>query len=364
MSPRLQRRQVLATRPLQVSRKCMPTRHFALSLPHFVLCARTVTPLAAESTMRAFVPLAGVGEPPAINALQHIATIFQKSPSKEAGKNMVSIGTGLPPVPQKLVERIQAGEYVDMVELLPDCLGIHGGSTAKEEKGSKRRRQITSIAEWVQCFGVFMAVVASMSPDRTIDLLGYQSIIVEASREYEGETWLGYDRRFRQMAAAKLGCKWATVDPTLWNMPFTGHAWVQRCKYCFSLSHQATECEWAPSAKPTGTSPSNSRARSSNPVCKSWNFSNQASCDFRNCNYLHACLLCTKDPTVTDKGHKIINCPKRQSTRQPARIPQYSPPQMAQPQPQPLHQAQQAQQPQQLFQPAPQPQQYQRFKPY
>ena len=101
-----------------------------------------------------------------------------------------------------------------------------GCSTAKEEKGSKRRRQITSIAEWVQCFGVFMAVVASKSPDRTIDLLGYQSIIVEASREYEGETWLGYDRRFRQMAAAKLGCKWATVDPTLWNMAFTGHARV------------------------------------------------------------------------------------------------------------------------------------------
>ena len=34
------------------------------------------------------------------------------------------IGAGLPPVPQKLVLRIQAGEYVDMVELLPDRLGI------------------------------------------------------------------------------------------------------------------------------------------------------------------------------------------------------------------------------------------------
>ena len=34
------------------------------------------------------------------------------------------------------------------------------------EKGSKRpKSQITSIAEWVQCFGVFMAVVVSKSPD-------------------------------------------------------------------------------------------------------------------------------------------------------------------------------------------------------
>ena len=145
--------------------------------------------------MHALVPLAGMGDPPAINALQHIATLFQKSPSAEAGTSMVSIGAGLPPVPQKLVERIQAGEYVDMVELLPDRLGAHGSSPAKEEKGSKQpKRQITSIAEWVQCFGVFMAVVVSKSPDRIIDLLGHQSIIVEASREYEGDNWLGYDR--------------------------------------------------------------------------------------------------------------------------------------------------------------------------
>ena len=228
-----------------------------------------------------------------------------------------------------------------MVELLPDHLGAHGSSPAKEEKGSKRpKRQITSIAEWVQCFGVFMAVVVSKSPDRIIDLLGYQSIIVEVSREYEGDTWLGYDRRFRQMTAATPGSKWATVNPTLWNMAFTGHARVQRCKYCFSQSHQATECEWAPSTK--GTSSSNSRAHSSNPVCKSWNFSSQSACNFHNCSYQHICLLCNKDPTVTDKGHKIIYCPKRQSRRQPAQTPQYLPSQMVQLQPQPPQQVQQA----------------------
>ena len=33
---------------------------------------------------------------------------------------VITIGAGLPPVPQKLVSRIQAGEYVDMAELLPD----------------------------------------------------------------------------------------------------------------------------------------------------------------------------------------------------------------------------------------------------
>lgn len=116
----------------------------------------------------------GTGAPPGINALHHIVTICQKTASEETRNNMVSIGTGLPPVPRKLVERIQAGEYVDMVELLPDRLSAHGSGIAKEEKELKRtKHQITSIAEWVQCFGVYIAVVISKSPDRTIGLPVY-----------------------------------------------------------------------------------------------------------------------------------------------------------------------------------------------
>ena len=306
-------------------------------------------------------PPTGVGDPPAAtNALQNIATIL-KTPTltEEIGKSMVSIGAGLPPVPKSLVERIHAGEYVDMVELLPDSLGTHGSTPVKDEKSLKRsKRQITSIAEWVQCFGVFMAVVASKFPERVVDLLGYQSIIVEASREYEGDTWLGYDRRFRQMVAATPDAKWATVDPTLWNMAFTGQARIQRCKYCFSLSHQAADCEWAPNSKTPSTL--NRQFRSMTPICKAWNFSSHVACDFVNCTYQHICLRCGKDTSVTDKAHKLINCPKRQPQRRPAQSAQYVPVQTGQSQPQPPQQTQPPLQPMPLIQ----PQQYQGFKPY
>ena len=159
------------------------------------------------------------------------------------------------------------------------------------------------------------------------------------------------------MATAKSGSKWATIDPTLWNMAFTGHARVQRCKYCFSLYHQASECDWAPSSKSSTSSP-NTRSRS-NPVCKSWNFSTHASCEFNNYNYQHVCLLCVKDQAVAEKGHKIINSPKRQSRRQSVQTAAYS--QVAVAQPPPSGQPQSGQQVQpQLAQPL----QYQRYKPY
>ena len=87
-----------------------------------------------------------------------------------------------------------------------------------------------------------MARVTSKSLERIQDLLRYTAIIVEACR---GDTWLGYDRGFRQKAR---------IDPTLWNMAFTGHAKAERCKYCYSLCHKEVDCEWAPQSGP-GTAP-------------------------------------------------------------------------------------------------------------
>ena len=114
------------------------------------------------------------------------------------------IGAGLPPVPPKLVQKIQAGEYVDMAELLPDRLGVNAGPPVQGDKDDKKpkHRQVTNILEWIQCYTIYMAVRAEKHPEKIRDMLGYQTLIVEARMEYEGDGWLGYDRRFRQTAAA------------------------------------------------------------------------------------------------------------------------------------------------------------------
>ena len=111
------------------------------------------------------------------------------------------IGAGLPPVPVKLVSKIEAGEYVDMTELLPDRLGIcKSTSTDDSFKGSRRKKKaLSGILEWVQCFGIYMAVVFQRESHRIQDLLG--TLIIEASLEYQGDGWIGYDQKFRQRAA-------------------------------------------------------------------------------------------------------------------------------------------------------------------
>ena len=60
------------------------------------------------------------------------------------GTSALSIGIGLPPVPQKLVMRIQAGEYIDMAELLPDRLGISTGLANRDDKQATRSKAPSS----------------------------------------------------------------------------------------------------------------------------------------------------------------------------------------------------------------------------
>ena len=208
--------------------------------------------LAIHSAMRAilFVSFNAVlGVVPDKSLLDHVSTITGDK-TKEQGTSdpasVLSIGAGLPPVPRKLVTRIQAGEFVDMAELLPDCMGITSTPSFLSDKDEKqpfktKRRQVTNITEWVQCYSIYVAVLTSKYTDKIQDLMGYQALIIEACMEYGSKAWLGYDRRFRQTAAASSSTQWAKIDPTLWNMAFTEQAKAHHCKYCFSLTHQSSE---------------------------------------------------------------------------------------------------------------------------
>ena len=94
-------------------------------------------------------------------------------------------------------------------------------------------------------------------PGRIPDLLAYETLIIEAHMEYSGDAWLGYDRWFRQCAATGYTKSWAIIDPTLWNLAFSGKARATRCKFCFSLSHGSSDCAWS-TDQPTSCSSTSS----------------------------------------------------------------------------------------------------------
>ena len=237
--------------------------------------------------------------------------------TQAAAHRAISIGQGLPPVPKKLVNKIESGEYLDMAELLPDRLGSYRSLTLEDKGGvpKSKRRAVTNILEWIQCFSIYIAIIALKHPDRVPDLLGYQSLIIDASIQYEGDSWIGYDRRFRLSAAANSTRIWASLDPTLWNLAFAGNARVSRCKHCFSLTHPSIECEWASeAAQPISTPPRPlmDPTRQYRRICRKWN-NTPGRCPVPGCTYEHICLTCAYDSTISNKVHKVIHCPNRKS---------------------------------------------------
>ena len=197
-----------------------------------------------------------------------------------------------------------------MSELLPERLGCPKSGQALEDPSTSksRKRQVSTILEWIQYFGIYIMVLTRKHPERIPDLLGYQSLIIKAHLEYDGDNWLAYDRRFCLSAAANYNIVWGHIDQTLWSLAFSGKAKTSRCKYCFSITHQSTECVWEPEypTQPTPLFP-----QQHPPVYFNWK-STPGRCPVIGCTYDHICLYCASNPTVLDKRHKGIHCPQYQ----------------------------------------------------
>ena len=106
------------------------------------------------------------------------------SPSETSKDTDLCIGAGLPPIPSRLVTRIEAGEFIDMAELIPDHLGP--ATTLTLPKPSKRHHDISNILEWIRCFSAYITVISTKQPHRVPDLLEYLTLITEAHVQYTG----------------------------------------------------------------------------------------------------------------------------------------------------------------------------------
>ena len=93
-----------------------------------------------------------------------------------------TLGEGLPPVPSKLVAKILKGEFVDMAELLRDNIEAERrpshASNSDTPSSAPGRREVLDLFSWVQCFGVYTAVVSAKNPEKVQQLLAYQAMVV------------------------------------------------------------------------------------------------------------------------------------------------------------------------------------------
>ena len=252
------------------------------------------------------------GKDPHKDPAAQIDALMSKLESSEGNSSpqppapLVTIGTGLPALPKKLIARVLANEYIDFSEL-PPAKG-KGRPMPHSLEGQvvvvqaaellQTRKIIPDLATWAQCFSIYTTTLCAKYPTRLPELMAYQTIIAKASQRYRWPSWVVYDQNFRQEAAGNPHQSWARVEPSIYAQCFTGQAvstenWCSRCQ---CLDHTTSSCPYCPRKRQWnnagGSGNPSTQGRQEQQICIKYNKFN-GDCKFgKECRYLHICSAC------------------------------------------------------------------------
>lgn len=234
-----------------------------------------------------------------------------------------SLSPATEPFPAKLVERIRAGQFVEMRDLLTDNISLlqHletlGGNhpTLLSTPGAlrPRLREVSTLPVWMYCF---LAYVAIRSTDPVVrDMLTYARLLIRESQRHGGNGWVDYDRVFRQQATLDPSLQWNTLHPGIQAAMLVGSSSGRGlfCTLCRETDHTAERCALSylqgplpqrpptispsPHARP-GYQPPRRRPESLSRICVSWN---RGSCTYPGaCNFRHVCAICRQRHMARD----------------------------------------------------------------
>jgi len=234
-------------------------------------------------------------------------------------EKLTLISNGLPPIPNKLVQRIEEELFVEMAELLSSYLdSVDFNTGGQKTRSHKRLPVLRDITEWVQCFGMYITIISCHKPKPVADLMGYQMIIMEASLGSREGKWLTYDRCFHLKASASNLKQWATIGIAIWNTTFPerairSHQWPGPSSYYQSRQYppQRSRPLYHQSNPPSqGSKRQNQAPPTTQSMCLNWN-ENPNGCSRVSCRYAHLCYKCIHNPGASDQNHKASQCPYR-----------------------------------------------------
>ena len=241
------------------------------------------------------------------------------------------MSSALPPIPGKVVERIRAGLFVDLKELLQDNVAllqrlqeVNTGSQASTG-GTSRMRDIRDPMTWASAFMAFVAA-RSDNPE-TRDLLAYGQLVLLLARKHGGLGWVAYDHQFRQQAAAGSTAPWSELNLSLMAATVFatgGETPTRACPLCFAADHSARECALAslevnkapprpPASNRTAVRPRPYRTREE--VCRRFN---RGACSSTSCKFEHTCSTCQQPG---HGSHECRRAPSKNMTQEPATQP-------------------------------------------
>ena len=238
----------------------------------------------------------------------------------------MTLSPAMAPIPHRLVQRIQAGRFMEMRELLTDNLALHDqleavqglpGLVSLPAALRTCQREVTSLDSWMYCFTAYMAV--RKSDDFTRRMLAYCRLIIHEAMQHGGRGWLEYDRTFRRQCEVNASLPWNSLLPDLQASTILSQPTGLFCPLCQGVDHTRQQCALASIQQPTTyqsasfprgqrCSQGPRRASQFTPICSSWN---SGSCVYPGtCTFRHVCAKCFSD-------HKAKDCPEEAGSPNP-----------------------------------------------
>jgi hypothetical protein len=116
-------------------------------------------------------------------------------------------------IPQKLVNKVRLGKFLDLKELSQDNVlrcptgGVAGAHILASCGGYSTSHARDHLLAYYSAT-VFLAYAAAMTSDPvTRDQLAYARLIIQQAQRQSGHGWMDYDRAFRQQIAADHSLK-------------------------------------------------------------------------------------------------------------------------------------------------------------
>ena len=207
----------------------------------------------------------------------------------------------MPPVPTHIKDHIINGKFIDFATLLPQAMftGGHMEPTkvpTDSPHKSSLGKGITNFVSWMEAWNVYISVVLSHSPERALEMIGYQRLITTASNQLPFPKWFAYDVKFRTLAAADPTLHWDQRHVDLWLECIAPSKESQRrwpCSFCGSTFHFPENCPKCPfRAGKQPPKPPDVR-RPQHPICRDFNSSQ---CTRAACKYHHICAIRQGNP--------------------------------------------------------------------
>ena len=111
-----------------------------------------------------------------------LALLSSKDLAPTVKSSRVWLGNGLRTVAKKVHEKML--KYVDMAEFKPKLGEVPEAETEKVvllpgfEMAQAKKKPVTSIMSWIQCFARFVAAMAQASPNSTPGFMSHMLVVV------------------------------------------------------------------------------------------------------------------------------------------------------------------------------------------